>query len=73
VTETSGTAFTYTVATTGYPTAALKAGTLPGGVSFSDNGNGTGTLSGTTAVAAGTYSVPVTATNTSGTASQTIT
>ena len=73
VTETAGTAFTFTVATTGYPAAALKAGTLPGGVSFSDNGNGTGLLSGTTAITAGTYSVPVTATNSGGTASQTIT
>jgi hypothetical protein len=71
VTETAGTAFTFTVATTGYPTAALTAGTLPSGVRFSDNGNGTGTLSGT--VAAGIYSVPVTATNNAGTASQTIT
>ena len=73
VTETAGTAFTFTVASTGYPTAALKAGALPSGVSFSDNGNGTGSLSGTTAVTAGTYSVPVTATNSGGTASQTIT
>ena len=72
LTETSGTAFTFTVATSGYPAAALKAGTLPAGVSFSDNGNGTGSLSGTTAVAAGTYSVPLTATNSGGTASQTI-
>ena len=73
VTETAGTAFAYTVATTGYPTPALKAGTLPTGFSFSDNGNGTGALSGTSAVKAGTYTVPVTATNSGGTASQTIT
>ncbi|MGD0245247.1 MAG: putative Ig domain-containing protein [Streptosporangiaceae bacterium] len=73
VTETAGTAFTFTVATTGYPAAALKAGTLPARVSFSDNGNGTGSLSGTTAITAGTYSVPITATNSGGTASQTIT
>ena len=70
VTETAGTAFTFTVATTGYPTAALTAGTLPSGVRFSDSGNGTGSLSGT--AAAGTYSVPVTAANNGGTASQTI-
>jgi Putative Ig domain len=73
VTETAGTAFTYTVAATGYPTAKLTNGTLPAGVSFSDNGNGTGSLSGTTAVEAGTYTVPVTAANAGGTASQTIT
>jgi hypothetical protein len=72
VTETAGTAFAYTVVTTGYPTPALKAGTLPGGVSFTDNGNGTGTLSGTSAVTAGAYSVGITASNGS-TASQTIT
>ena len=69
--ETAGTAFSFTVTTTGYPTAALTSGTLPTGAKFSDNGNGTGTLSGT--IAAGTYSVPVTATNTGGTATQTIT
>ena len=73
VTETAGTAFGFTVAATGYPTAKLTAGTLPAGVSFSDNGNGTGSLSGTTAVAAGTYPVTVTAANTGGTTSQTIT
>ena len=73
VTETAGTGFAYTVATTGYPTPALKAGTLPTGISFSDNGNGTGALSGTSALKAGTYTVPVTATNSGGTASQTIT
>ena len=73
VTETAGTAFGFTVATTGYPTAALTAGTLPAGVSFSDNGNGTGSLSGTTAVAAGTYPITVTAANTGGSTSQAIT
>jgi hypothetical protein len=73
VTETAGTAFTYTVATTGYPTAKLTSGTLPAGVSFSDNGNGTGSLSGTTAVKAGTYTAAVTAANAAGTANQTIT
>jgi hypothetical protein len=73
VTETVGTAFTFTVNTTGYPTPTLSAGSLPSGVSFSDNGNGTGSLSGTTAVTAGTYSVTVTATNGGGSTSQTIT
>jgi hypothetical protein len=73
VSETAGTAFNYTVATSGYPTAKLTAGTLPAAVSFSDNGNGTGTLSGTTAIKAGTYTLTVTATNSGGTVSQTIT
>jgi len=73
VTETAGTAFGYTVVTSGSPTATLTAGTLPAGVSFSDNGTGTGVLSGTSAVAAGTYSIPLTATNAGGTATQTLT
>jgi hypothetical protein len=73
LTETSGAAFSFTVTTTGYPAATLKAGTLPTGVSFSDNGNGTGKLSGTVSVLLGTYSIPITATNSAGTATQTIT
>ena len=40
------------VTTTGFPTPSLSvSGTLPAGVSFVDNGNGTGTLSGTPTVA----------------------
>ena len=73
VTETAGTAFTFGVSATGYPTPALSSGSLPAGVSFSDNGNGTGSLSGTPAVKAGTYTITVTAANAGGTASQTIT
>ncbi|HEY2911061.1 MAG TPA: FG-GAP-like repeat-containing protein, partial [Gemmataceae bacterium] len=43
-----GTAGTFTVSSTGFPTAALsEVGALPGGVSFTDNGDGTATLSGT--------------------------
>jgi Putative Ig domain len=72
-TETAGTAFTFTVNTTAYPTATLSAGTLPSGLSFSDNGNGTGTLSGTTAVAAGTDPITFTAKNTGGTTTQSFT
>ena len=73
LTETAGTAFTFAVTATGYPAPSLSAGGLPAGVSFSDNGNGSGTLSGTTAVAAGTYSVQVTGTNAGGSITQTIT
>jgi len=73
VTETAGTAFGFTVTTTGAPTATLSAGSLPAGVSFSDNGTGTGVLSGTAAVAAGTYAIPLTATNSAGSATQTLT
>jgi PKD repeat protein len=72
-TETSGTAFTFTVNTTGYPTAALSATGLPTGVSLSDSGNGTGSLSGTTAVAAGTYPITLTAKNAGGTTTQAFT
>jgi hypothetical protein len=73
VTETAGTAFTFAVRTAGYPTPSLKSGSLPAGVSFSDNGDGTGSLSGTTAVTAGAYTVAITASNAAGTATQTIT
>ena len=38
----------------GFPTAALsETGTLPSGVTFTDNADGTGTLSGTPATGAG--------------------
>jgi len=72
ITETAGTAFTFAVSTEGYPTPALTGTGLPTGVTFSDNGNGTATLSGTTAVVAGTYSLNITAANAGGTAGQTI-
>jgi len=72
VTETAGTAFSYLVSTRGYPTATLSSGTLPAGVSFSDSGDGTGTLSGTSAVTAGTAQVVITAANAGGTSPQTI-
>jgi Putative Ig domain len=72
-TETAGTAFTFTVNTTGYPAAALSSGSLPTGVSFSDNGNGTGSLSGSTAIVAGTYPFTLTATNSAGATPQNFT
>jgi Putative Ig domain len=71
VTETAGTAFSYTVAATGYPAPTFTSGTLPSGTTFANNGNGTAKLAGT--LAAGTYTVAVTATNAGGTATQTIT
>src|SRR5207248_2265166 len=60
-----GTAGTFTVTATGNPTPSLaEAGALPGGMSFIDNGTGTGTLAGTPAIATGkTYSVTFTASN----------
>ena len=71
VTETAGYGFSYLVATTGYPTPGLRAGNLPSGVTFTDNGNGTGTLSGT--AAAGTYAITVTAAGAADALTQTIT
>ena len=47
----SGTAGTFTVTTTGFPTATTltETGALPAGVTFVDNGDGTATLAGTPA------------------------
>ena len=57
-----------TVTTTGYPPCQLsEKGTLPAGVTFTDNGNGTATLSGTPAAkTGGTYTFTITATNVAG-------
>jgi large repetitive protein len=68
-TFTVGAAGSFTVTTTGAPTPSLtETGTLPSGVTFKDNGNGTGTLSGTPASGtAGTYSLTITASNGVGT------
>jgi large repetitive protein len=64
-TFTEGSSGTFTVTTAGYPTPALsKTGSLPSGVSFSDNGNGTATLSGTPAAGTrGSYGITVKASN----------
>lgn len=55
----------FTVTTTGAPTAALtRSGTLPKGLTFATNGNGTATISGKPgASATGTYEVTLSATN----------
>ena len=56
----------FTVTTTGFPAPTLTLGgaALPAGVTFVDNGNGTGTLSGTPAAGTGgTYAITFTATN----------
>ena len=40
----------YTVTTTGYPAPTItETGALPAGLTFTDNGNGTATISGTPA------------------------
>jgi len=60
-----GTSFSFTVETKGYPTASLtELGTLPSGLTFTDNGNGSGTLAGTADPGSeGAYSLSFTATN----------
>src|SRR4029077_2315759 len=64
-TFTVGTAGSFTVRATGSPTPSLsETGALPSGVTFKDNGNGTGTLSGTPASGTGgTYELTFTASN----------
>ncbi|MHB8773133.1 MAG: choice-of-anchor U domain-containing protein, partial [Syntrophales bacterium] len=64
-TFTAGSAGTFTVTATGTPTPALaQTGALPGGVTFTDNGNGTATLAGTSAIGTnGAYLIVITAAN----------
>ena len=64
-TFTVGTPGSFSVTTTGFPAPALsKTGALPSGVTFTDNGDGTGTLSGTPAAGTGgTYNITFTAHN----------
>jgi hypothetical protein len=61
-----------TITATGFPAPKLgETGTLPSGVTFLDNGNGTATLAGTPgAGTAGTYPLTITASNGVGSASQ---
>jgi hypothetical protein len=56
---------TFRVTSTGYPVAGLViTGALPSGVTFTDNGDGTGTLAGSPAAGqGGSYPVTITATN----------
>ena len=76
ITSANATTFTvgangsFTVTTTGSPAATVSlTGALPSGVTFTDNGNGTGTLAGTPAAGTGgTYPVTLTANNGVGTA-----
>jgi hypothetical protein len=65
----------FTVTTTGFPAAALKVtGTLPSGIIFTDNGNGTATLAGTPAAgSSGIYTLHFTAANSAGSVDQTFT
>jgi YVTN family beta-propeller protein len=70
-----GALFNFTVTTNGYPVPSIsKTGTMPPGVHFADNGNGTGTISGTpNGTAIGPYTVTLTARNKAGTATQSFT
>ncbi|HEU5268342.1 MAG TPA: putative Ig domain-containing protein, partial [Jatrophihabitans sp.] len=72
-----GSAGNFTVTThAGFPTATTltETGSLPSGVTFHDNGNGTASLSGTPAAGSGgSYSLTLTATNTAGHTSQAFT
>ncbi|MGA2229742.1 MAG: putative Ig domain-containing protein [Tepidisphaeraceae bacterium] len=58
-TFTTGNAASFTINTTGSPAEGLlESGALPAGISFVDNGNGTGLLYGTPAAgSAGTYAL----------------
>jgi hypothetical protein len=60
------------VTATGVPTPALSASGLPGWATFTDNGNGTGTLSASNPVS-GTYTISFGALNSAASASQTFT
>jgi uncharacterized repeat protein (TIGR01451 family) len=61
-----GVAGNFVVTTSGYPTPTIDlAGTLPSGVTFVDNGDGTGTLSGTPS-ASGSFPLMLTAANSVG-------
>ncbi len=74
-TATVGAASTFTVTTTGYPAPSLgETGTLPAGVTFVNNGNGTATLGGTPAAGTGgSYPISITAINGTGSTTQTFT
>ena len=65
VTFTTGQAATFTLTSSGFPTAALSVqGTLPAGVTFTDNGDGTATLEGAPdAGTGGVYRLTITAAN----------
>ncbi len=70
-----GTAFSFAVTTAhAYPVPALSvSGTLPAGVAFVDNGDGTATISGTPTGAGGTFLLDLEASSSAATASLTLT
>jgi len=64
-----GSLFSFSVTTTGFPTAALtETGALPPGITFVDNGDGTATIAGTSGLGSGgAYAISITADNGDGT------
>jgi hypothetical protein len=63
----------FTVTTTGFPVPSLtRKGALPSGVTFTDNGNGTATISGVPSTG-GNYPILITATNAYGSSTQSLT
>jgi hypothetical protein len=70
-----GNSSSFTITTSGFPAPTIsESGSLPSGVSFVNNGNGTATLSGTPAPGSvGTYNIPFTASNGIGNQTQTFT
>ena len=70
-----GAPFSFTVSTTGEPAPAMtESGALPGGLTFTDNGNGTATIAGTaTTGTGGSYPITITAMSTAGTITQSFT
>jgi hypothetical protein len=71
-TATHGKAFSFTFTSTGYPLASVTHTGSVAGLTYTTNGNGTATLSGTP-TRAGTYTLTITAKNSVGSASQTFT
>jgi hypothetical protein len=61
----AGSPGSFAVTTSGYPIASLLSSVLPSGLTFTNNGNGTGTLAGTVATA-GTYRFTFTVSNGAG-------
>ncbi|HZY77793.1 MAG TPA: glycoside hydrolase family 3 C-terminal domain-containing protein [Jatrophihabitantaceae bacterium] len=60
----TGTSGSFTVTTNSSPTAGLtESGSLPDGVTFTDNGDGTATIAGTAPAHAGTFPITITAKN----------
>jgi hypothetical protein len=72
-TTTAGGAFSYPISVSGYPVPTLTADNVPSGLTFTDNGDGTGTLSGTAPTPGGKFLVSLTAQNVLGTVAQTLT